>query len=97
MKRLFSIIILLVLALSCLSACGGETAIGASSDGKIHIVTTIFPEYDWVRNIVGEEAENIEITMLLDNGVDLHSFQPTVDDILKISTCDLFKIGRAHV
>lgn len=91
MKRIFSILFLLVLVLSCLTACGaGTAAIGASNDGKIHIVTTIFPEYDWVRNIVGEEAENVEITMLLDNGVDLHSFQPTVDDILKISTCDLF-------
>lgn len=57
---------------------------------KLSIVTTIFPEYDWIMNLLGEQAANAEIAMLLDNGVDLHSYQPTVDDIVKISSCDLF-------
>lgn len=61
----------------------------AASDG-IKIVTTIFPEYDWVNVILGENAANAEVTMLLDNGVDLHSYQPTAEDIMKIATCDLF-------
>ncbi len=56
----------------------------------IQVVTTIFPEYDWVRQIAGEEISHIDLTMLLDNGVDLHSYQPTADDIAKISDCDLF-------
>ncbi len=60
------------------------------ADEKIQIVTTIFPEYDWVMNVLGENADNAEVTMLLDNGVDLHSYQPSAEDILKISTCDLF-------
>ena len=54
------------------------------------VVCTIFPEYDWVKEILGDHAENVELTYLLDSGVDLHSFQPTADDIMKISTCDLF-------
>ena len=57
---------------------------------KLSIVTTIFPEYDWVRQILGDKADNADVTMLLDNGVDLHSYQPTADDIVKISDCDLF-------
>jgi len=57
---------------------------------QLSIVCTIFPEYDWVRQILGENAGNAELTMLLDNGVDLHSYQPTADDMIKISTCDLF-------
>ena len=57
---------------------------------KLKIVTTIFPEYDWVRQIAGDKVSDMDITMLLDNGVDLHSYQPTVDDIMKISDCDLF-------
>ncbi len=57
---------------------------------SIAIVTTIFPEYDWVNVILGENAANAEVTMLLDNGVDLHSYQPTAEDIMKIATCDLF-------
>ena len=61
-----------------------------AQEKKIRIVTTIFPIYDWVREIVGKDNDQVELTMLLDSGVDLHSFQPTVQDILKISTCDLF-------
>ncbi|WP_029324238.1 metal ABC transporter substrate-binding protein [Butyrivibrio sp. AE3004] len=54
------------------------------------IVCTIFPEYDWVRKILGDKADDADLTMLLDNGVDLHSYQPTAEDIMKISECDLF-------
>lgn len=54
------------------------------------VVTTIFPEYDWVKEIAGDKASNMDPTMLLDNGVDLHSYQPPSDDILKISDCALF-------
>lgn len=61
-----------------------------SDKETIQVVTTIFPEYDWVRQIAGEELSHIDLTMLLDNGVDLHSYQPTADDIAKISDCDLF-------
>ena len=74
-----------------LSACGAVNAASAASgDEKIQIVTTIFPEYDWVMNVLGDDPANAEVTMLLDNGVDLHSYQPTADDILKMSACDMF-------
>lgn len=65
-----------------------DTAEGSSD--KIQIVTTIFPEYDWVMQVLSDKADNAEVTMLLDNGVDLHSYQPSVDDIAKIGSCDLF-------
>ena len=86
MKRLILILAVAVLALGCLTACAGNGA----DDGKLRIVTTIFPEYDWVMNILGDNPAGAEVTMLLDSGVDLHSFQPTAEDILKISSCDLF-------
>ena len=77
--------------LSCLSACGSVNAAAtASGQDKLQIVTTIFPVYDWVMNVLGDNPANAEVTMLLDNGVDLHSYQPAADDILKISTCDMF-------
>ncbi len=64
---------------------------GDGTDGKsIKIVTTIFPEYDWVRSILGENADHAELTLLLDDGADLHSYQPTVEDMAKIKECDLF-------
>ena len=67
-----------------------EDANESTGDDKIEIVTTIFPEYDWVKAVLGDNPANAEVTMLLDNGVDLHSYQPTADDIIKISTCDMF-------
>ena len=39
---------------------------------------------------LGDKVKNVEVTMLLDNGVDLHSYQPTINDIAKISDCDMF-------
>ena len=72
----------------CILAPAAGTEAG-EADG-ISIVTTIFPEYDWIMNILGENPGGAQVTMLLDNGVDLHSYQPTAKDILTISTCDLF-------
>ena len=63
---------------------------GTSNGKALKIVTTIFPEYDWVREILGENPAGAEVTMLLDNGADLHSYQPTAEDIMRISTCDVF-------
>ncbi len=59
------------------------------TEKKLNIVTTIFPEYDWTRAILGDRADDVNLTMLLDNGTDLHSFQPAVKDIMKVSSCDL--------
>ena len=59
------------------------------TDKKLNIVTTIFPEYDWTRAVLGDRADEVNLTMLLDNGTDLHSFQPAVKDIMKVSSCDL--------
>ena len=59
-------------------------------DGKLKIVTTIFPEYDWVMNVLGDKKDTAKVTLLLDSGVDLHSYQPTPKDIVTISKCDLF-------
>ena len=90
MKKYLSILIAAILMVGCLSACSSGSRQTAANNGKIQVVTTIFPEYDWVQNILGENKAEAEVTMLLDNGVDLHSYQPTADDILKIRTCDLF-------
>lgn len=81
----------LALALSLLAGCGSQPVTDEAKDsGSLKIVTTIFPVYDWTREILGELGEKAELTMLLDTGVDLHSFQPTAADIMRIATCDLF-------
>ncbi|MCR4798416.1 MAG: metal ABC transporter substrate-binding protein [Lachnospiraceae bacterium] len=90
MKKYIALILAAILMVSSLTACGSQGSATAKETGSLQIVTTIFPEYDWVQNILGDNPGNAEVTMLLDNGVDLHSYQPTADDILKISTCDMF-------
>ena len=87
MKKRISILLAAALLLGCLAGCGAGNVPGAD---RLQIVTTIFPTYDWVRSILGDNPADAELTMLLDSGVDLHSYQPTAEDILKISTCDLF-------
>ena len=88
MKKMTALLLALMMLAGVLAGCGKPKDAGKA--GKLKVVTTIFPAYDWVRAILGDKAENAEITMLLDNGVDLHSYQPTADDIVKISDCDLF-------
>lgn len=90
MKKYITLFIAITMIIGSLCACSSGNNGVVADKSKIQIVTTIFPEYDWVINVLGENPANAEVTMLLDNGVDLHSYQPTADDILKISTCDLF-------
>lgn len=88
MKKILALLLALWIPAAVLSGCAPQDDSAASN--KLNIVTTIFPAYDWVREILGDETDRAEITTLLDSGVDLHSYQPTVDDIVKISDCDLF-------
>ena len=94
MKKVLSIILAITLCVAMLAGCSTNKENNRdSAEGKgkkIKIVTTIFPEYDWVREILGDKADNADITLLLDNGVDLHSYSPSTDDIVKISNCDMF-------
>lgn len=84
MKKIF-----LILAIFCALTTSVFAAKAKKTD-KIKVVTTIFPEYDWAREIIGDKASNVELTLLLGNGVDLHSYQPSIQDIAKISTADIF-------
>ena len=102
MKKVISPLLAVLMLVGMLAGCANRSEMPtvtatpagpqaeSDADEKIRIVTTIFPEYDWVREILGDKGDSAEITMLLDNGVDLHSYQPTADDIIKLSDCDLF-------
>ncbi len=90
MKNILIVLMTAVMMAGCLTGCGGNTTAKAAGKDRIRIVTTVFPEYDWVMSILGDNPADAEVVMLLDNGVDLHSYQPTADDIMKISDCDMF-------
>ncbi|MBQ7720619.1 MAG: zinc ABC transporter substrate-binding protein, partial [Clostridia bacterium] len=81
--KIIAFVISIAAAFSLLAGCGG-----AGSSSGVTIVTTIFPEYDWVKNIT--EGTGIETVMLLGSGSDMHSWQPSADDIMKIVSSDLF-------
>ena len=88
MKNKFSMILGITLSSLLIPFCASCNSTG--SGDKMSIVTTIFPEYDWVMNVLGEKKDNADVALLLDNGIDLHSYQPTPKDIVTISKCDLF-------
>lgn len=85
MKRILCIILAALLV--CLSGCGA-----APKNDKIQVIAAIFPQYDWARQIIGD-SENVELNLLMDDGVDPHSFQPAVSDLVAVSNCDLLIYG----
>lgn len=93
MKKNRLMIITIIISLMCFALAGcGDNKSDSQGEKKLKIVTTVFPEYDWTRQILGERAKDkdVELSMLLDNGVDLHNYQPSAEDIAKISECDMF-------
>jgi zinc transport system substrate-binding protein len=91
-KNLIMVTLVILLCMGSLFACSNEVNSSSSKDDTegLSVVCTIFPQYDWVKEILGKQVNNVELTLLLENGVDLHSYQPTAKDIANIATCDLF-------
>ena len=79
--------VLLILCLS-LSSLALFSCANNEDNGKISIVCTLFPQYDWIKNIT-DGSENIDLKLIIANGSDPHSYQPTAADIMTISNCDM--------
>ncbi len=88
MKRTALLVIVTMLLTGVLAGCGGNT--GQKADAPVSVVCTIFPVYDWAKEILGDNPGSVQLTLLADNGADMHSFQPTAQDILTVKTADLF-------
>ncbi len=89
MKKIISLIISSIIITIVMCACQTNTVDSEKKDssGKINVVTTIFPPYDFTRQVGGD---NVDITMLLKPGTESHTYDPTPQDIIKIQSCDLF-------
>lgn len=91
-KKIASLMAICMLG-SVLTGCGGPVEVDKDGDGKLEIICTIYPVYDWVSQIVGDKAN---VTYLLDSGVDLHNFQPSVKDLVSVKESDLFIYVGGH-
>ena len=78
-----------VIILAAAAAFSGCDPPAANNDAKFKVVCTIFPIYDWTRRIIGDNTREFELTLLLNNFIDLHNYQPSVKDVARISGCDL--------
>ena len=87
MKKSITLIVLVIMLFAVFAAF---TGCDMEKDDRLQIVVTIFPEYDWVMNVVGKDADWVNVTLLLNSGVDLHSYQPSVADMVSIAEADLF-------
>lgn len=87
---------LLIIAVTfAMTGCGSSASASSSeseisSDRKPSIVCTAFPQYDWTLNILGDSASEFNVTLLNHQGADMHSFQPTAENMVSIAKCDLF-------
>ena len=85
MKKILTLVLTVFVLMIAMTSCGTSE----ENDDNITIVTTVFPEYDWTRQILGDYSDNIELIPLIQNGTDLHSYQPTVSDMAILSDCDI--------
>ena len=72
-----------------LSACETESGKKDVSQKKISIVATIYPQYDWLKNILGERINDVDLRLLIKNGTDLHSYKSSAQDIAAIAGADM--------
>lgn len=86
MKNCFKYVITATLTAAVILLSAGCGTPPVKKGGKLNILCTVFPLYDWARNIAGNTAE---VSLLNENGADMHSYQPTAADIVRLHSCDV--------
>ena len=78
-----------VAALFSLAACNSVSENKKQESHELSIITTIYPEYAWTKEILGARTDSVNLTLLIKNGIDLHSYKPTAHDVAKIASADM--------
>ncbi len=94
-NRILSLVVTAGMVLGMLTGCGSSASKNDAKDkekesASYSIVCTTYPQYDWVCNILGDLKDKFKISYLMDNGVDLHSYQASAEDMATIGAADLF-------
>lgn len=71
-----------------LAACGTKSETEGAAK-KISVIAVTYPQYDWLKNVLGERADAVDLKLLIKNGADLHSYQPSAQDIAAIASADM--------
>lgn len=89
MKKIAAFAMLVLAAALALVACSAESNEKAPAQKKVSIVATIYPQYDWLKNILGDRLDAMNLKLLIKNGTDLHSYKPSAQDIAAIASADM--------
>ena len=89
MKKIAAFAMFILAAALTLVACNAESNEKTSAPKKISIVATIYPQYDWLKNILGDRLDAVNLKLLIKNGTDLHSYKPSAQDIASIASADM--------
>ena len=89
MKKFAAFVMVVFAVALALSACGMDSNAKSLANKKVSVVATIYPQYDWLKNILGEYADKVDLKLLIKNGTDLHSYKPSAQDIAAIANADL--------
>ena len=89
MKKFAAFVMVVFAVALALTACGMDSNAKSSANKKASVVATIYPQYDWLKNILGEYADKVDLKLLIKNGTDLHSYKPSAQDIAAIANADL--------
>ena len=89
MKRITAFAMLVLAAAFTFTACSAEKSEKTPAQKKVSIVATIYPQYDWLKNVLGNRLDAVDLKLLIKNGTDLHSYKPSAQDIASIASADM--------
>lgn len=89
MKKIATFAMFVLAAALMLVACSAESNEKMAAQKKVSIVATIYPQYDWLKNVLGDRLDAVNLKLLIKNGTDLHSYKPSAQDIAAIASADM--------
>ena len=89
MKKIATFAMFVLAAALTFVACSAESNEKAPAQKKVSIVATTYPQYDWLKNVLGSRLDAVNLKLLIKNGTDLHSYKPSAQDIAAIASADM--------